>query len=37
MLVIGLPWTTKPVVDAADAPVPGDLRFQRKPQVGKEP
>ena len=40
MLVIARPWSTKPVVDATTDSrerVPGDLRFQRKPQVGEEP
>jgi len=40
MLVIARPWSTKPVVDTTTDSrerVPGDLRFQRKPQVGEEP
>ena len=38
MLVVARPWSTKPAVDTiADSPVAGDLRFQRKPQVGEEP
>lgn len=37
MLVIARPWSTKPAVGATDSRVPGDLGFQRKPQVGEEP
>jgi hypothetical protein len=37
MLVITRPWSTKPVVKTTDARVPGDLGFQRKPQIGEEP
>lgn len=37
MLVITRPWSTKPVAKTTDARVPGDLGFQRKPQIGEEP
>jgi hypothetical protein len=37
MLVVARPWSTKPAVKTTDSPVPGDLQFQRKPQVGEEP
>ena len=41
MLVITRPWSTKPAVDTTTTDsrerVPGDLRFQRKPQLGEEP
>lgn len=37
MLVVTRPWSTKPVVKTTDARVPGDLGFQRKPQIGEEP
>jgi len=42
MLVIARPWSTKPAVDTTTTTdsrerVPGDLRFQRKPQLGEEP
>ena len=41
MLVIARLWGTKPAVDTTTTDsrerVPGDLRFQRKPQLGEEP
>jgi hypothetical protein len=39
MLVVARLQDAKPATETVDPrkPVPGDLRFQRKPQVGEEP